>query len=230
MPIERIENNLIFNDLGITPSLGIESQRLDDCISQVLSKGYKGVFGTPSFGFNQIDLDFLAKLPDVIQLWFWDVKIKNIDGIYDLKGLKYFGVHDKRAAIDFSRFSELEFINWHPIRKDSGIDSLTKLKRINIWRWKPKDKSYGDIPIPSCIQRLDLNWCIPESLEEMPKLEMLTELQIHRSRNLKSITNIADVAPNLKRLVITGCPHIELGPEKDFLSKLNHAWIHNVKL
>ena len=77
-----------------------------------------------------------------------------------------------------------------------------------VWRFKPKDKSYSSIELSRSLKKLDLNWCNPTSLSEMPILNNLEELQIHYCRNLESVTSLFDVAPNLKRLVITRCPKL----------------------
>jgi hypothetical protein len=61
MSVERIGKFLQFNDLGITPSIGIETEIIDECIAEVISKGIKGVFGCPVFGFKQDNLNFLER-------------------------------------------------------------------------------------------------------------------------------------------------------------------------
>lgn len=65
MPIERIERYLETSDLGVTPSLGVESRILDDCVNEVRRRGIRGVFGSSSFGFNEDNFDFLKRIPEI---------------------------------------------------------------------------------------------------------------------------------------------------------------------
>lgn len=227
MAIERVGKFLETSDLGITHSLGIETRQIDDCIREIQSRNIQGVFGCPVFGFKQDDMDFFHKIPFIRQVWFWEIKLKDIDGLYALKELEYFGVSDTRPSIDFSRFPSLKKAVWQPIRKDSGLDELDNLEELDVWRFKPKDESYSSIPVPKSLKKLDLNWCNPVNLDEMPVLDNLEELQIHYCRNLESIASIFDIAPNLKRLVITRCANLleyEVVKERDW----EHLYI-NIK-
>ncbi len=209
MPIKRIDKFLETEDLGITHSLGIESDLLYSCIREIKKRNIKGIFGCPVFGFKEDNFDFLREIPFIVQVWFWEIKLKNIEGIYSLTDLEYFGVSEKRPAIDFSRLPKLEKAVWHPIRKDQGLESLSKLKQLDVWRYKSKGKSYADLQLPENIEKLELNWCNPTSLDQMKEMPNLKELQIHYCRNLESIDSISIVAPNLKRLVITRCANLE---------------------
>lgn len=221
MPIERLGKYLETADLGITPSLGIETTQMESCIREIQDRQILGVFGCPVFGFKQEDLDFLNQIPFIQQVWFWEIGLKEISGLYSLKDLAYFGIHEKRPAIDFSKFPKLQKAVWHPIRKDCGLGELDSLQGLDVWRFKPKYKSYESIEIPKNLKQLDLNWCNPTSLEGMPFLNELEELQIHYCRNLESIDSIFEFAPNLKKLVVTRCANLE-----NFDAVLRHDWDH----
>ncbi|MCG7977580.1 MAG: hypothetical protein N0E58_05510 [Candidatus Thiodiazotropha endolucinida] len=209
MPIDRVGKFIETEDLGITHSLGIESDKLKACIKEITKRNIKGVFGCPVFGFKEDNFDFMRDIPSILQIWFWEINLKDIEGIYALKNLKYFGVSEKRPKIDFSQLPKLETVVWHPIRNDGGIESLSKLIRLDLWRFKSKNKSYTDLKLPENIEKLDLNWCNPTSLDELPIMNNLKELQIHYCRNLESINAINKIAPNLKRLVVTRSANLE---------------------
>ena len=208
MPITRIGKFLESEDLGKTHSLGIESAQLKACLRAVKRRNIRGIFGSPVFGFKEDTLDFIRDIPEVTQVWFWAIKLDNIDGLYALENLDYFGVSEKRPRIDFSRFPQLEIAVWHPVRGDQGIERREKLKRLDIWRYKDKQKSYSALQLPENIQHLDLIWCNPDSLQALPTMPALQELQIHYCRNLNTLDPVLQVAPNLKRLVVTRCANI----------------------
>ena len=66
------------------PSVGVETARLDECTAYYHDQGFRGLFGNPGFGFEQDNLDFLARTKNAKWLWFWDIGLKNIDAIYEL--------------------------------------------------------------------------------------------------------------------------------------------------
>jgi hypothetical protein len=208
MPITRIGKYLESADLGITNSLGIESIQLESCIREIQKRKILGAFGSPAFGFEEDNVNFFNELPFLKQVWFWEINLKDISGLYALNELEYFGVQDKRPAIDFSKFPKLKKAVWQPVRKDSGLEQLANLRELDVWRFKPKDKSYASIGLPNSLKELELNWCNPVTLDGMPLLDELEELQIHYCRNLETIESIFKFAPNLKRLVITRCANL----------------------
>ena len=208
MPVKRQGRYLEFADIGIVPSLGIETSQLDDCIAEIRRRGIKGVFGCPVFGFKQTDLDFLEKVPFVVQVWFWQITLADIDGLYALRDLKYFGVHDKRGPIDFSQFPRLEHIVWKPIKGDKGMDSLNAVTSLDLWRFKGADKTFASLRVPSSLERLEINWSNPCDLRHFPLLPKLKHIQFHYCRNLVSLDGIVESMPNLEEIVITRCPNL----------------------
>ena len=209
MPVQRVNQFLEFVDFGITPSLGIESEKLIACIAEAKYRKWRGVFGCPLFGFKESDLNFLSELPFIEQVWFWDVALKSIDGLYALTNLKYFGIHPQRPGIDFSKFPELEIMVWIHNQKDTQVNRLKKLKSINIWHFKPRSKSFADLALPPSIESLELFWANPDSLSGITPLPNLRKLEIHRCRNLSNLESLAEIAPSLESLVVTTSGKVE---------------------
>lgn len=202
MPVKQEGDFLEFKELGIAPSLGLESRQLQECIEEVKRRGWLGVFGNPDFGFKEDHLDWMMQMPDLIQVWFWDVDLKSIEGLYALEQLRYFGIHPRRPGIDFSHFPQLETIVWFHNKKDKCMKSLQKLRDLHVWHFKPRSGSFDGLEIPDTVERLDLNWANPDSLSGLPSLPRLKHLEIHRCRNLISLESLDTIAPNLETLVI----------------------------
>ncbi len=184
-------------------SVGIESGRVDACIARYNDSGMRGLFGCPSFGFREDHLDFLneTKLKPV-WLWFWDVELKNVDALYGLEELDYFGINPKRPGIDFSRFRRMTSVVNHWLKSDTGL-AKAAISKYYLWHFKPRSKSFEEAEIPLGVNRLELNWANPASLDGLPVLEHLTELQIHRCRNLADLSALPRIAPNLRHLLAT---------------------------
>jgi hypothetical protein len=207
MSIHR-KNGFLINDAESPPSIGIESARLDECLDHYHSAGFGGVFGSRSYGFRGTDLDFLAKCPSARRVWFWDCSFKSVEGLYALTELVYCGVMEKRPGIDYSRFKSLHTLvcNWN--KKDSGF-SQSSIKRLYLWHFNPQSKVFDGIAIPPGVERLELTWLNPSVLEGLPVMNSLSELQIHRGRNLADISSLTSIAPNLKKLIVTTCSRLK---------------------
>lgn len=233
MPIAREDDFFQSHDSGHGSRLGIESNRLQKCIERIQSNRIMGIFGSPCFGFNGFDLDFLLDIPWVEDVWFWDVNLKNIDGLYALKNLRYFGVHPKRPPIDFSHFPRLRELVIEPKTKDCGIGSLTELERLHIWHFRPKENNFSSFDFPESLIELQINWASPESLESLPTLPLLRRLEIHRCRNLHLLGDLRAKYPSLEHLVIDACgqvPRTEGERVIEDFPNLTHAYIQNIKL
>ena len=165
--------------------------------------GLRGLFGNPSFGFREENLDFLkrTKQPPV-WLWFWDVRLSNVDGLYGLTELDSFGVNPQRPGIDFARFRRLTSVVNHWVKADTGLADAP-IAKYYLWHFKPRAKSFAETEIPLGVQHLELTWANPVSLDGLPVLKKLTELQIHRCRNLADLSALPRIAPQLQRLLAT---------------------------
>ena len=209
MPVERVGQFLEFRDCGVTPALGIESSNLDACVEEVTRRNWLGVFGSPVFGFEEIDLNFLAKMPHLIQVWFWQVNLRSIDGLYALSDLKYFGVHPNRPELDFFRLPNLETMVWIHNRKDKNVKTLSKLTELNVWHFKPKSKSFAELELPDNLERMRIFWANPNSLEDIPVLSSLKHIEFHRCRNLASLAGLERIAPALESIIISTCGKLQ---------------------
>lgn len=206
MAIAREGVFLRWRDAPGVPSLGMESDKLDQCIAQIKAERVKGVFGSSVFGFEEDNLDFLNELPFVESVWFWDVTLNSIDGLYALKHLRHFGVHPKRPPIQFDKFPHLETAVVEPRTKDSGLEHLPSLRRLNVWRYKEKDLS--KLALPASLVELGLFWASASSLEHLPPLPNLRRLQIERCRNLQHLGVLREKFPNLEQLIIDTCGRV----------------------
>ena len=212
-------------------SIGIESGRVAECVAEANRRGAVGVFGSPYHNFKEDNLDFLRDLRDVSRIWFWDVKLKNVDGIYALRNLRDFGVHPKRPGIDFSRLPTLETVVWYYNPRDKGLASLKRIRLLGIWHYNPKQRSFEGLDLPSGIEELGVCWANPESLVGLPKLQNVKRVNIAYCRNLKTIGELPRIAPNVEHLVVEACGRVSDGKEiVRRLPKLAHAYVRDAVL
>jgi len=231
MTIHRERSFFVDVDREGRLSIGIESNKLAACIAEAKRRRAYGVFGHFGFRFRQDNLDFLTSLPNIRRIWFWDIKLKSIDGIYALKNLREFGVHPKRPGIDFARLGKLEEITWKWNLKDTGLGSLKRLRKLYIWHYNPKHRSFEGLTIPKSIVELQINWANPKSLAGLPELPKLKRLEIACCRNLETIRELFRIAPNLEHLVVSNCGRVADGPAAvRHLRRLQHAYVRDAVL
>lgn len=184
-------------------AVGIESRRVEACIARYHKAGMRGLFGHPEFGFREKDLDFLHRTKvKPVWLWFWDVDLKNMEALYGLTELDYFGINPKRPGIDFSRFRRMTTVVNHWLKSDTGL-AKAAIAEYYLWHFNPRSKSFAEVEIPLGVRRLQLTWANPASLDGLPVLKNLTELQIHRCRNLADLSALPRIAPHLRHLLAT---------------------------
>lgn len=233
MPI-AIENGFYqTHDLAHVSCLGIETGRLQDCVAKVKIERIKGVFGAASFGFTGSTLDFLAELPWLEAVWFWDMNLQSIEGLYALKNLQHFGVHPKRPPLDFSRFPRLRHVVIEPRAKDTGLEKLKELQLLHIWHFRSKDNTFAALDFPETLEELQVNWANPDSLESLPAITNLRRLEVHRCRNLAHLGDLGRKFPNLEHLVVDGCGRLQSAEGERVvrdLPKICHAYIQGHKL
>lgn len=233
MPIAREGKFLQTHDLAHVSCLGIESNRLEECIARIRRKRIKGVFGHPSFGFTGADLDFLRQMPWVEVVWFWDVSLTNIDGLYALPDLQHLGVHPKRPGIDFGQFLRLRKLILEPRRGDRGVGSLPELGLLHIWHYRPAGRDFSRLEFPESLTELQIDWANATTLSSLPSLPRLRRLEVHRCRNLESLADIGVKFPQLEHLVVAACGRVTRAEGERVvadLPNLSHAYVGDKKL
>ncbi len=228
MPIHRDNGFLVDTDLEGRLSIGIESRCVEACVAEVAARGAVGVFGSPTFGFKEDDLNFLEHLPDLEKISFWDVALRDVTGVYSLRSLRHFAVHPKRPAVDFGRLTTLEEMVWHYTPKDTCLDSLDALRLLHVWRYNPKHGTFEGLKLPPDLTELQINWANPRSLEGLPRLPRVKRLEIHRCRNLETLSDLPRIAPNVEYLVVGACGRVSDGPAVvQCLPRLRHAFVRD---
>ncbi|MEZ4849091.1 MAG: hypothetical protein R3B93_10845 [Bacteroidia bacterium] len=205
-------------------SLGIDSSNLKGCIEEYHNSTsfsgrtkFNGLFGHESFGFKEINLDFLTHFKTLNHIWFWNVNLEDIQGVYSFREFESFGILGKRPPINFSKFSQIKVLTIDWTNKDTNLSGLKSLEEFYLWHHKPKEKNFEDFKFPSyCSNKVQLNWTNVETLESLNGLIGTKSLEIHRSRNLRSLRGIEKLSDSLEELIIRACGKlIEIQPGLD---------------
>lgn len=229
MPIARKGRFLLTDDLLKGTTMVLESSQLRECIDEARLRGYTGAAGTPNLGFHESTLDALIELPHLRHVWFWEVQLSCINGLYSLKQLESFGVHPRRPPIAFERLPSLRKMVWTYKARDTGVESLS-LDLLHLWRYAPKSRHFAGLELPTTLRELQLLWCNPSSLEGFTPIPGLKRLEIHQCRHMASLEALPALFPNLEHLVVTACGRVRAEEGEKIvgrLPKLNHMYVQS---
>ena len=202
MPIGWRNGFIWWPDACHTPSLGIESDRLRDCVAEVQRRSIKGVFGSVP-DFREETLDFLVDLPELEAVEFYDVRLRSISGLYGLRNLRHLRLTEQRPPLDLTQLRSLRSLVWNHVAKDSGVGSLHELAELNLWRYKPPIGTFEELDLPSSLTKLGIYWSNVKTLDGLPRLPKLTLLEVARCRNLESLGRLPEACPALETLFIS---------------------------
>jgi hypothetical protein len=230
LPIALEDSGFIsWNDATETPALGIQSDQISACISEVQRRELLGIFGTRPY-FRETDLYFLRELPNLRAVAIWDIRLTDISALYDLRDLRYLRLGADRPSIDFARLPTLRTLVWSHRRGDVNAVTLPGLKFLHIWRFKSPSGDLSDLDLPSSLTELGIYWFNAKTVEGLSFLPNLLRLEIARCRNLASIHTLAEACPNLQHLVVTASGRVTV-PEAERLAEkmpnLRHFYAAN---
>ena len=233
LPYSRDETGFLYwPDAWGTPALGIESERLSECVDEVNRRGLKGVFASGRF-FQDDDLDFLTQLPKTEMVEFWDTPMQDVSGLHGLNGLRYLRLSCKRPAMDYSEIAPLTHLVLEHKARDRNLGSQESLEDLRVWRFKPKSGDFRSLQLPERLSELGIYFFNGSSLDGLANLQALKKLTIERCRNLESIAQLAESCPNLEHLAIIDCPRVtsELGEAlATSLPKIDHLYAGNTRI
>lgn len=187
----------------------IDNENAQESIQYIQAHQIKSVDIT--YDYEEAQIDFLSECPTVEFLSLEGSSVKDISGIYYLKTLKALVINDtsRSLAVDFSQLTSLERIIGTLPPKAVGIGSLTNLKELLIWDYKPKGKNLKEIADLKALEDIDLTNSNITSLEGIQGLTKLRNLALFRMRALTNIEAIQHLSENLTSLQIEGAKNVQ---------------------
>lgn len=186
-------------------SIGITSEKINECRVKYQTEDFNGIFGNPSFGFKEDNFDFVKGFNNVKMVWFWETILSDLSGLYQLQEVEYFGVWGSRPRIDFSHFPNLETVTVEWNKDDIHLNKCEKVERFHLWHHKPKERSFQSFGFPKFAKSVQFNWTNAENFTTVSGLKGMIDLEIHQSRNLQSLKGIEKYADTLERIVVDSC-------------------------
>ncbi|MGH2317780.1 hypothetical protein ACRC6Q_08420 [Planococcus sp. SE5232] len=195
------------DEAGITVLIG--KNNVQESILYIQTHQIKSAEITYSYEESQID--FLSECPTIESFSLEGPNVKNLSGLYHLKGLKSLSINDTAPSlvIDFSQLTTLEEIYGTLPPKAVAIGSLINLKKMQVWGYKSKEKNLKEFTDLKALEDLELISSNITSLEGIQGLKKLIRLGLFRMRTLMDISTIQHLPENLKDLEIESAKKIE---------------------
>ncbi len=216
------------NNQAHVPCIGIETDRLENCLHGINQRQLKGVFCSPYHRFAFNHLSFLKDIPHIEAVLLNDTSLNDIDGLYTLKNLRYFRGNAKRPPIDFSRLCSLKTLVIEPVSRDGDLGQLTQLETLHIRHYRPRTKDFSLLSIPETVTELTLEWVSFNSLQALPELPNLKRLNIIHCKNLTDLNLTLNQYPELESLQVYACicvPEQEVERARSAYGHLKHVSI-----
>lgn len=211
MSIEIIDGfKIIPNEDGNL--LGVESNRIEVCMRYAVKKKITKIFIHAGDNYKLKDINFLEKYNFITHLTVSQnplgVEI-DISAVNQLRKLKFLSLSNKNQAIDFSCFPELEdgSIDWN--NKLINIATCKKLRRLVLWKYKPKSKSFLELDGLTALQSLEITESNIESFSGIESLVKLNSFEGTYLSKLESLAGIELLSKNIRTLVLNTCKSLK---------------------
>ncbi|WP_286166228.1 leucine-rich repeat domain-containing protein [Bacillus sp. E(2018)] len=191
----------------------ISDQHLNECIEYINRHGIK-MISVMDWHYKGKDLAFLRYCPPVEDVSLDSNFLEDTSGLYDLNRLRSLSltelfVVDGGMEFDLSPFKELESLSMYWSKKIKGIQELTNLKRLHLWKYAPKLANLEELSSLQCLEEMTITQSKVRSLKGIQELKRLRKLELNYLRTLTSIEGIEGLGSSLQHLDITSCKNID---------------------
>ncbi|UKB82734.1 hypothetical protein LF887_17170 [Chryseobacterium sp. MEBOG06] len=154
------------------------------------------------------NLDFLEEL-DFIEEIYISCFDMDYSGIYQLKNLKSLSVIYQKVKpnIDYSKFKKLEDLSIDWYNKELDLSENKNLKKLVIWKFKPKTKSFSFVKLPTSLEILEITESNIQSLEGL-EIKNLKSFEGHYCSKLTSLDGLRGISDHLQSFILGSCGNL----------------------
>ncbi|SES44117.1 hypothetical protein SAMN05518872_11338 [Psychrobacillus sp. OK032] len=161
--------------------------------------------------FDCDDLTFLKECPSIEKLSILNHFVKDLSGIYGLKGLRVLAINETTTKNEFriNELKNLEELYGTLPKKTVGINELNKLKKVSLWGYKPKSKNLNEFKNLKNLNELNITQSSLHTLDGIEGIVNLKSLGLYYLRTLADITALEELKAPLTELFFENCKSIE---------------------
>lgn len=218
MEIKIIDGfQVIDSEKGIL--LRIESDKLEQYIEYAIEKKITRIAIDSHSGYTLKNVDFLKKTNFFTGITIPDESIE-ISGIYNSIGLKYLSLANGKQGVDLTKFPLLEecSIDWN--NKIIGLDYNVSIKRLSIWKFKPKLKDFTVLKGCKDVEYFHFTESNIESFKGIEVFKSLIQLEGYYLPKLISLDFLNLISSQLKVLILDNCKNLK--KHETILTNMEH--------
>lgn len=159
-----------------------------------------------SFNAKLIDFSFLSELDFVEEIYLSKTLASDYSDFYKLYNLKRIvvSIEKNEPDLDYSKFLDLEYlsIDWHG--KFPDLTKNTKLKKLAIWKFRPKSKTLGALQLPNSLESFEITESNITDLKGL-SLPRIKQFEAHYCNALASLEGIDGFSNELETLILDYC-------------------------
>lgn len=203
MAIINIDGFDFFENLKREPdALIIKQDLINKQVDYVKKHKITSISLFDSFSGNIENLRFLEDINFIQKIQISGLNVDYSD-LYNLKDLRSanLSVRNKGQQVQFSKFPLMESlsVDWYP--EFPYLKENENLKKLALWKFKPKSKSCVDLILPQSIEIIEFVQSNILNFQEL-NLTNLKILEAHNCRDLESLDGIEQFNSSLRSLII----------------------------
>lgn len=187
----------------------VSSEHISESLDLINGHNFKSI--TIGGSYNLSDINFLKECTHIEKLYLKGDHVRNLEGLSFLVNLKILAMNDlyKKVKLDLGNLSSLEELYGELPTNTTGLSKLKKLKRIQIWGYKPLSKTFAELGEIENLEVLHLIQAKVESFEGIGQFKLLQELDLYGLNKLTDISAIGLLRSNLRTLTMENCKNIQ---------------------
>lgn len=190
-------------------TLIVSSEHLSECLELIKVHNFKSISIGESY--NLSDIDFLKECSQIEKLYLKGENVINFEGLSFLVNLKFIAMNylNKKVKLDLGNLFSLKELYGELPTNTTGLAKLKNLKRIQIWSYKPRSKTFTELGEIENLEVLHLIQAKVESFEGIGQFKTLQELDLYGLNKLTDISDIGLLKSSLRNLILENCKNIQ---------------------
>lgn len=208
MPILKIGNVRVKRDSNGDKVIIKDSSAINESIKYINEFNVKQV---DIEDFDCDDLNFLKECPSIEKLSILNHFVKDLSGVYNLKKLSVLAINETTTKVEFriNELKNLEELYGTLPKKNVGINELNKLKKVELWGYKPKSRNLNEFKNLKSLNELSITQSSLYSLDGIEGIVNLKSLGFYYLRKLADITALEKLKAPVAELFLENCKSIE---------------------
>lgn len=203
-----IRDGLQFLDGLNNGTIVVESNKINEYIDYIFLHRIDSMYLSGTW-YKFDNIDFLENCKTIEKINIYDTNILDFSGLAHLVSLKKLILSDHKGMVDLSLNNEIEDLTIDLSKNVRGIESLKNLKRLSLWKYKPKSKDLSELIFLSTITELEITTSQITSLNGCSNFKNLESLDVTYLSKLESIEDIVSNKKTLKNLRFSHCKKIK---------------------